>query len=83
HPLILFDERDKDELERVRKAASEILNICADAGGTISGEHGIGVEKIKEMPLIFSEADLGAMRQVKRAFDPADILNPGKILPGP
>jgi len=83
HPLILFDERDKDELERVRKAASEILNICADAGGTISGEHGIGLEKIKQMPLIFSEADLGAMRQVKRAFDPADILNPGKILPGP
>jgi len=82
HPLILFDERDKDELERVRKAASEILNICADAGGTISGEHGIGLEKIKEMTLIFSEADLGAMRQVKRAFDPADILNPGKILPG-
>ena len=83
HPLILFDERDKDELERVRKAASEILNICADAGGTISGEHGIGLEKIKQMPLIFSEGDLEAMRQVKRAFDPADILNPGKILPGP
>ncbi|UCH00715.1 MAG: FAD-binding protein [Deltaproteobacteria bacterium] len=82
HPLILFDERDEAELERVRKAASEILKICADAGGTISGEHGIGVEKIKEMPLIFSDSDLEAMRQVKRAFDPEDILNPGKILPG-
>lgn len=81
HPLILFDERDKSELERVVKAASEILKICADAGGTISGEHGIGVEKIKSMPLIFSEADLEAMRKVKKAFDPEDILNPGKILP--
>jgi FAD/FMN-containing dehydrogenase len=82
HPLILFDERDKSELERVEKAASEILKICADAGGTISGEHGIGMEKIKSMPLIFSEADLEAMRKVKKAFDPEDILNPGKILPG-
>jgi glycolate oxidase subunit GlcD len=81
HPLILFDERDQSELERVRKAASEILKICADAGGTISGEHGIGLEKIKSMPLIFSEADLEAMRKVKKAFDPEDILNPGKILP--
>jgi glycolate oxidase subunit GlcD len=82
HPLILFDERDKSELERVEKAASEILKICADAGGTISGEHGIGMEKIKSMPLIFSEVDLEAMRKVKKAFDPEDILNPGKILPG-
>lgn len=82
HPLILFDERDKSELERVVKAASEILKICADAGGTISGEHGIGLEKIKSMPLIFSEVDLEAMRKVKKAFDPEDILNPGKILPG-
>ena len=82
HPLILFDERDKSELEQVRKAASEILKICADAGGTISGEHGIGMEKIKSMPLIFSEIDLEAMRKVKKAFDPEDILNPGKILPG-
>ncbi len=81
HPLILFDERDKSEHERVEKAASEILKICADAGGTISGEHGIGMEKIKSMPLIFSEADLEAMQKVKKAFDPEDILNPGKILP--
>ncbi len=81
HPLILFDERDKAELERVRVAASEILEICAHAGGTISGEHGIGIEKIKEMPLVFSEGDLQAMRQVKEAFDPGGILNPGKILP--
>jgi len=82
HPLILFDERDDEERERAKKAAAEILKICADAGGTISGEHGIGLEKMKEMFFIFSESDLEAMRQVKRAFDPEDILNPGKVIPG-
>lgn len=81
HPLILFDERDEEERERARKAAVEILKICADAGGTISGEHGIGLEKKKEMFFIFSESDLESMRQVKRAFDPEDILNPGKVIP--
>jgi len=81
HPLILFDERDPAEMERVRKASSEILKICADAGGTISGEHGIGVEKIREMHFVFSEDDLEAMRRVKRAFDPEYLLNPGKVIP--
>jgi glycolate oxidase len=81
HPLILFDERNKDELERVHKVTSEILKICADAGGTISGEHGIGIEKLKEMKFVFTESDLEAMRRVKRAFDPENILNPGKVVP--
>lgn len=81
HPLILFDERDEEEREKARKAAVEILKICADAGGTISGEHGIGMEKKREMFFIFSESDLESMRQVKRAFDPEDILNPGKVIP--
>jgi glycolate oxidase len=81
HPLILFDERDEEERKKARKAAVEILKICADAGGTISGEHGIGLEKKKEMFYIFSESDLESMRQVKRAFDPEDILNPGKVIP--
>jgi glycolate oxidase len=81
HPLILFDERNKDELERVHKVTSEILKICADAGGTISGEHGIGIEKLKEMTFVFTESDLEAMRRVKRAFDPENILNPGKVIP--
>lgn len=83
HPLILFDERDPEELQRVHKAASEILKICADAGGTISGEHGIGTEKLKEMSFIFSEEDLAFMRQVKKAMDPAEIWNPGKVIPEP
>jgi glycolate oxidase len=81
HPLILFDERNEDELRRVHLAGSEILRHCVDAGGTISGEHGIGREKMKEMLFVFSPRDLKAMKKVKRAFDPEDILNPGKIFP--
>jgi glycolate oxidase len=81
HPLILFDERDKDELARVHKAAFEIMQLCADMGGTISGEHGIGVEKLAAMPFIFSPRDIAAMRNVKLAFDPEDIYNPGKLIP--
>jgi len=81
HPLILFDERNAEELKKVHAAGAEILKICADAGGTISGEHGIGIEKLKEMPLVFSETDMAFMRQIKRAFDPQGIWNPGKVLP--
>jgi len=81
HPLILFDERNEEELRKVHLAGSEILKICADAGGTISGEHGIGTEKKKEMLFVFTPKDISAMRKVKRAFDPEDIFNPGKVLP--
>jgi glycolate oxidase len=59
------------------------LKICADVGGTISGEHGIGIEKLKEMPFVFSEGDLEAMRKVKQAMDPENICNPGKVVPAP
>jgi glycolate oxidase subunit GlcD len=81
HPLILFDERDKDELARVHAAATEIMKVCAEMGGTISGEHGIGLEKLQGMPLIFSSQDIAAMQKVKEAFDPLNLLNPGKVLP--
>jgi len=81
HPLVLFDERDKDELGRVHKAATEIMQACADMGGTISGEHGIGVEKLHGMSFIFSAKDMAAMNRVKAAFDPANRYNPGKLLP--
>ncbi len=83
HPLIMFDERDEEEKERVLKAGSEILKICADLGGTISGEHGVGVEKLKETHFIFCEQDLEFARQIKKAFDPMDLLNPGKMIPEP
>jgi len=81
HPLILFDERNEEELKKVHAAGSEILKLCADAGGTISGEHGIGAEKKKEMFFVFTPRDMAAMRKVKMAFDPADIYNPGKVIP--
>jgi glycolate oxidase subunit GlcD len=81
HPLILFDERDKEMLARVHKAATEILKICADAGGTISGEHGIGTEKLKEMSFVFSKNDIEFMRSLKKAFDPHEMWNPGKVIP--
>lgn len=81
HPLILFDERNEEELRKVRLAGSEILKLCAEAGGTISGEHGIGTEKMKEMFFIFTPRDIEAMRRVKKAFDPEDVYNPGKVLP--
>ena len=79
--LRVGDEKDEDERGRVLKATSEILKICAEAGGTISGEHGIGIEKLEEMSFIFSESDLDFLRGIKHAFDPLNILNPGKILP--
>ncbi|MCJ7809350.1 MAG: FAD-binding protein [Desulfobulbaceae bacterium] len=81
HPLIMFDERDPDEKERVLKASSEILKLCADAGGTISGEHGVGLEKLRETSFIFCEQDLEFERAIKKAFDPNDIMNPGKMIP--
>ncbi len=83
HPLILFDDRESGVRERVIKAGAEILKACAEAGGTISGEHGIGLEKIDSMPLIFSADDLTCMRKIKEAFDPQNLCNPGKIFPPP
>ncbi len=81
HPLIMFDERDADEKARVLKAGSEILQICADLGGTISGEHGIGLEKLNETYFIFGDHDLEFQRKIKTTFDPQHVLNPGKVTP--
>ncbi|MDZ4164077.1 MAG: FAD-linked oxidase C-terminal domain-containing protein [Smithellaceae bacterium] len=81
HPLMLFDERDKDELDRVHQAAMEIMKLCVNMGGPNSGEHGIGVEKLEAMSFIFNDDDLQAMGMVKRAFDPDNICNPGKLIP--
>jgi glycolate oxidase len=81
HPLILFDWRDAEQKARVMKAGMEILELCVEVGGTISGEHGVGIEKMDAMHLIFSEKEIDAQRKIKRAFDPEDIANPGKIFP--
>jgi glycolate oxidase len=83
HPLILFDSQIPGEVERVRQAGHEILQVCADAGGTITGEHGVGIEKQEEMALIFSELDLRIMQQVREAWNPRQLLNPGKLFPQP
>jgi len=81
HPNISFDRRDPGELARVMQAGAEILRACVDAGGVISGEHGIGSEKREYMGLVFSDADLGAMLRLRAAFDPDGVCNPGKIFP--
>ncbi len=82
HPVILFDERDVDQLHKALEMSREILRVCVDAGGTLSGEHGIGLEKMGIMGLVYTPQDLDAMSKVKRAFDPRDLCNPGKMLPG-
>jgi glycolate oxidase len=83
HPLVLYDERVEGEAERARELAEAILVACVDAGGSITGEHGVGTDKACSMPLLFSEDDLEAMARVRRAFDPAGIANPGKLFPTP
>ncbi len=81
HPNIPFDRRDKAMTERVHAASREIMEACVAVGGTITGEHGVGIDKRRYMPLIYSPDDLEAMRWVKEVFDPAGLCNPGKILP--
>ena len=81
HPLILFDWRDAGQKERVMKAGMEILALCVEMGGTISGEHGVGIEKLDAMRLVFSEEELRAQLKLKHAFDPGDLANPGKMFP--
>ncbi len=83
HPVILFDPRDPDQVQRVHKAGHEIMEACVALGGTISGEHGVGTEKLDGMRLVFSENDLEFQRQLRAAFDPQGLMNPGKLLPPP
>src|SRR5438128_6201757 len=83
HPLICFDLRRGADLENVRQAGREIMETCVRAGGSITGEHGVGLDKSSYLPLIFSEADMSAMLQVRAAFDPTGLCNPGKIIPTP
>lgn len=83
HPILLYDERDPDQVARVLAAGGEILEACVALGGSITGEHGIGVEKIPQMRLLFSEDDLAVMQRLRRVFDPEQRANPGKIFPTP
>jgi len=81
HPILLYDERDRDQVERVLVAGRQILEACVALGGSLTGEHGIGVEKMDLLPLLFAEADLDLMRRVRRVFDPELRSNPHKIFP--
>ena len=81
HPLICFDSRFPEEVRRVREAGRELMEVCVKAGGTITGEHGVGLDKRELLPLVFSDADMNAMLSVRAAFDPLGLCNPGKIVP--
>ena len=81
HPLILFDANDPDQLHRCERFGADILETSVAMGGTVTGEHGVGVEKLNSMCVQFTAEEREAMLAVKRAFDPAGLLNPGKVIP--
>jgi glycolate oxidase subunit GlcD len=81
HPNLTFDRRKPGDLARVERASEAIMRVCIAAGGTITGEHGVGSDKLRYMSLIFDPDTLGAMRAVRRAFDPHERANPGKVIP--
>ena len=81
HPLICFDSRFPDEVHRVKEAGRELMETCVRAGGSITGEHGVGFDKRELLSLIFSEPDMDTMLRVRAAFDPTGLCNPGKIIP--
>jgi glycolate oxidase len=83
HPIVLYDERDPAEVRRAIDAGRDILRACVEMGGSLTGEHGVGVEKIAEMPLIFSPDDLMVMAELRRVFDPDERSNPNKVIPTP
>jgi glycolate oxidase len=83
HPLLVYDGREPGVIDRVHAAGEEIVRVSVEAGGVLSGEHGIGLEKRDLMPLMFSAVDLAAQAALRDAFDPRGLANPGKVLPSP
>ncbi len=83
HPLVLFDEAEPGAGERAEEVSGRILDLCVEHGGSITGEHGVGLDKAKHMPRMFTEEDLDTMQMVRCAFDPAGLCNPGKVYPTP
>ena len=81
HPTIVFDRRDADQVTRVEAASKEMMQACVDAGGSITGEHGVGLDKREYMDLVFSEADMDVMCSLRRVFNPRGLANPAKVLP--
>lgn len=82
HPLILYDGRTEGQLEKAEELAGEILVMCVEMGGSITGEHGIGLEKKEYLPRMFAAEDIDAMKRLRRQFDPKEIANRGKMFPG-
>jgi len=83
HPLVLFDDAVAGEAERAEELSGAILDLCIEQGGSITGEHGVGMDKAKHMPRMFTEADLDTMQLLRCAFDPDHLSNPGKVFPTP
>jgi glycolate oxidase len=83
HPLVCYDAEQEGEAERAEELAGLIIKACVDAGGSITGEHGVGVDKRAYMPSMFGEADLDAFQRLRCAFDPDGLANPGKVMPTP
>jgi len=81
HPLILFDPRDREQTRRTLAAGGEIIEYCLSVGGSLTGEHGIGIEKRDLMPMLFNQDDLEVMARLRACFNPAGVLNPQKVLP--
>ena len=81
HPNLLFDRRDADQVARVQSAGSEIMALCVDVGGTITGEHGVGADKVRHMDLVFGDLELDIMRALRDETDRTGLANPGKLLP--
>jgi len=83
HPLVLFDDAVEGEAERAEEVSGAIIDLCIEYGGSITGEHGVGMDKAKYMPRMFTDDDLDTMQLLRCAFDPAGLANPGKIYPTP
>ena len=83
HPLVLFDDADPAAGPAAEKVSGAILDLCIEHGGSITGEHGVGVDKARYLPRMFTPDDLDTMQLVRCAFDPAGLCNPGKIFPTP
>lgn len=83
HPCLLYHKDNEEEVKKVILAAKEVLKLCVDLGGTLSGEHGIGIEKLEEMPFVFNQEELSIQESLKEVFDPGFMLNPNKVLPTP
>ena len=83
HPLVCYDAAKRGDAERAEQLSGEIIRVCVDAGGSITGEHGVGVDKKAHMPAMFSDSDLDAFHRLRCAFDPEGLANPGKVMPTP